>query len=230
MHWSYIIKNIYWVRYFCVNKLRNFTKSTLFWPLATLVYLYKLLFKIAFLYIFTFLCKTLPLFCHYHSLLELQKHHLYHLLSYLLSICLDFPECITYIHSFCYSDSCPFHSRTISFIEAIPHHHTNFNPWKLEFNSGNSRANLSKIYCCIWSHIVRKDSHPSPSSFHLWNIDNDTIYSIPWYLSIPFHCTPPPSSLQFHLFLLHSMYLNGLHSFTNLYRTHTMTRDGLVLF
>ena len=49
-----------------------------------------------------FLCRTPPLFYHYHSLLELQKHQLCWLRSYLLSIHLDLPKCTIYIHSLHY--------------------------------------------------------------------------------------------------------------------------------
>ena len=131
-----------------------------------------------------FLLKTPSLFYHYHSFLELQKHQLCQLLPYLLSLHLDLPECTIYIHSSRYPESCPCHS--ISFIVALPHYHTNFNPWKLEFNPQNSTANTSKVYHCTLAHIVEKDVHPFPSSFYLLNTSKDAIYSTPWYLSIPF--------------------------------------------
>ena len=67
----------------------------------------------------------------------------------------------------------------ISYIGAVPYHHTNFNPRKLEFNPENSRANIPKVYHCTVLHIVQQDDHTFPSSFHLLDTSNHAIYSIP---------------------------------------------------
>ena len=129
---------------------------------------------------FTFQHRTPPLFYHYHSLLELQKHHLCPLSSYLLSIHLDLPECIVYIHSLLFPESVLFFS--ISF--TVPYHHTNFNPRKLEFNPEDSRAKITKFYPYTVPYIIH---HTTPSQLiRLLNTINDSIYSTPLYLSIPF--------------------------------------------
>ena len=69
---------------------------------------------------FPFLRKTPPLFYHYHSLLELQKHRLWQLLSYLLPIHLDLTECTIYIHSLHYPESCPSLSSPSPSLEPYP--------------------------------------------------------------------------------------------------------------
>ena len=122
-------------------------------------------------YTVLFLHRTPPIFYHYHSLLELQKHQLCRLSSYLLSIHLDLIEFTHYIHSFCNQSPVhvipePIPFFTISIIGAVPHHHTNFNPWKLSFNPKNSRANTPKVCQCTVPHIIQQDGHPFPSSEH----------------------------------------------------------------
>ena len=52
-----------------------------------------------------------------------------------------------------------------------------FNPWEL--NPQDSRANTSEVYHCTVPHTF-------PSSFHLLDTCNYTIYSTPWYFSISF--------------------------------------------
>ena len=136
-----------------------------------------------------FLRKTPPLFYHYHSILEHQKHRLCQHLSYLLSIHLDLPECAIYIHFRRYPESCSCRFKasffTISFIGAVPHYHTNFNLWKFEFSPENSKDNTPRFYHCTVPHIIQQDGHPFPSYFLLLNTGNDVINSRPWYLSLP---------------------------------------------
>ena len=64
-------------------------------PCHYCVLMQKYVLKICYLNTVPFLSKSPPLFCPYHSLLELQKHQLYQLLSCLLSICLELPICVT---------------------------------------------------------------------------------------------------------------------------------------
>ena len=121
---------------------------------------------------------------------------------------------------------------TISFIYAIPHHHTNFNPWELELNPQGSGAKTSKVYHHTVSHIIQQNGHTFPSSFNLLNTGNDIIYSTSWYLSISFQfCLHQGKQVKLslskdihHLLPLCSLiyssysYLVNLHSFTKLYR------------
>ena len=148
------------------------------WTLATLVYLSKLL---CLKYV---LPKHSPLSAQYSTTLLLLSF------SYGTQLAPDMPSLIlSPIHPFrsprleyLYPKS--FLIFTISFTGDIPHHHTNFNPRKLEFNPEDSRSKTPKAYHCAAPHIVQQDNHPFPSSLHLLNTGNDVIYSTLWCLSI----------------------------------------------
>ena len=60
------------------------------------------------------------------------------------------------------------------------------------------------------ANIVQQDSHIFPSSFHLLNTGNDTVYLTPWYLSIPFQFCPHQSK---HLELSLSKNIHHLFPF-----------------
>ena len=135
---------------------------TLSWPLPTLV------FEVCYQHTAPFQHITPPLFSHYRSLLELLKAPVILVLT------------LSPIHPF---RSVPLPFFTNAFIGAVPHHLTNFNPWELELNSLDFRANASEACHCTVPNIAQQDCHNFPSYFHILNTGNDTIYSTPWYFS-----------------------------------------------
>ena len=84
------------------------------------------------------------------------------LLSCLLSICLDLPECTIYIHYLHYPESYPCRSRSYPFLHHLYHWGHNPPPHKLEFNPEYSRANTSEVYLCTVPHIIQTGCPPFP--------------------------------------------------------------------
>ena len=128
-----------------------------------------------------FSTKLPPLFCRYHSLLKPQKAFVLSTIhpfrSPRMHSLYPFPTLSVRNPVHVIPESVPFFN--ISFTGAVPYHYTNFNPRKLEFNPGNSRANTPKVYHCTVSLIVQQNSQTFPKSYHLLNTGNDAIYYTP---------------------------------------------------